>query len=207
MKSLLFIIISYLIGSIPNGIIIARIFCRIDPTKSGSGNIGATNVYRTAGKIPGILTLILDILKGFIPVYLAKYYDFDFQVILFVGLAAFLGHLFPVYLKFKGGKGVATAIGVFLSLTPLAVLIAAIIFIIIAYIWRYISLASMISAFLLPAIIKILIIFKVYSYPDSLVYFAGTISILIIYKHRANIERLIQGKEFKFGQKWVYFLK
>ena len=207
MKSLLFIIISYLIGSIPNGIIIARIFCRIDPTKSGSGNIGATNVYRTAGKIPGILTLILDILKGFIPVYFAKYYNFDFQVILFVGFAAFLGHLFPVYLKFKGGKGVATAIGVFLSLTPLAVLIAAIIFIIIAYIWRYISLASMIAAFLLPAIIKILTIFKIYSYPNSLIYFAGTISILIIYKHRANIERLIKGREFKFGQKWVYFLK
>ena len=207
MKFILFIFISYLIGAIPNGVIIARIFFRIDPTKSGSGNIGATNVYRTAGKIPGILTLILDILKGFIPVYLAKYYDFDFQVILFVGLAAFLGHLFPIYLKFKGGKGVATAIGVFLSLTPLAVLIAAIIFIIIAYIWRYISLASMISAFLLPAIIKILIIFKVYSYPDSIIYFAGTISILIIYKHRANIERLIKGKEFKFGQKWVYFLK
>ena len=207
MKSVIFILISYLIGAIPNGIIIAKIFSRIDPTKSGSGNIGATNVYRTAGKIPGILTLILDILKGFIPVYLAQYYNFDFQVVLFTGLAAFLGHLFPVYLKFKGGKGVATAIGIFLVLTPVAVLIAAIIFIIIAYISRYISLASMISALLLPGIIKILIIFKIYSYPDSLIYFAGTLSILIIYKHRANIERLIKGREFKFGQKWIYFFK
>ena len=130
-----------------------------------------------------------------------KYYNLNFQVILFVGFAAFLGHLFPVYLKFKGGKGVATAIGIFLSITPLAVLIAAVIFVIIAYIWRYISLASMISSLLLPGIIKILIIFKIYSYPNSLIYFAGTISILIIYKHRANIERLIKGREFKFGQK------
>ncbi len=201
MKALLIILVAYLIGSIPNGVIIAKIFCKIDPTKSGSGNIGATNVYRTAGKIPGIITLILDILKGFLSVYFAKKWGLDFQIVLFTGLAAFLGHLFPVFLKFKGGKGVATAIGIFLVLTPLAVLIAAIIFFIVAYIWRYVSLASMISSFLLPAIIKVLIIFKFYNYPDSLVYFAGTISILIIYKHKANIQRLIEKKEFKFGQK------
>lgn len=207
MKALLIILVAYLIGSIPNGVIIAKIFCKIDPTKSGSGNIGATNVYRTAGKIPGIITLILDILKGFLPVYFAKKWGLDFQIVLFTGLAAFLGHLFPVFLKFKGGKGVATAIGIFLVLTPIAVLIAAIIFFIVAYIWRYVSLASMISSFLLPAIIKVLIIFKFYNYPDSLVYFAGTISILIIYKHKANIQRLIEKKEFKFGQKWIYFLK
>ena len=207
MKALLIILVAYLIGSIPNGVIIAKIFCKIDPTKSGSGNIGATNVYRTAGKIPGIITLILDILKGFLPVYFAKKWGLDFQIVLFTGLAAFLGHLFPVFLKFKGGKGVATAIGIFLVLTPLAVLIASIIFFIVAYIWRYVSLASMISSFLLPAIIKVLIIFKFYNYPDSMVYFAGTISILIIYKHKANIQRLIEKKEFKFGQKWIYFLK
>ncbi len=201
MKSLLIILVAYLIGSIPNGVIIAKIFCKIDPTMYGSGNIGATNVYRTAGKIPGIITLILDILKGFLPVYFAKKWGLDFQIVLFTGLAAFLGHLFPVFLKFKGGKGVATAIGIFLVLTPIAVLIAAIIFFIVAYIWRYVSLASMISSFLLPAIIKVLIIFKFYNYPDSLVYFAGTISILIIYKHKANIQRLIEKKEFKFGQK------
>ncbi len=201
MKSLIIILIAYLVGSVPNGVIIAKIFCKIDPTKSGSGNIGATNVYRTAGKIPGIITLILDILKGFLPVYFAKKWGLDFQIVLFTGLAAFSGHLFPIFLKFKGGKGVATAIGVFLVLTPIAVLIAAIIFFIVAYIWRYVSLASMISSFLLPAIIKILIIFKFYNYPDSIVFFAGTVSMLIIFKHRANIERLIKGKEFKFGQK------
>ncbi len=194
------LIFSYLLGSIPNGIIISKIFFKIDPTKSGSGNIGATNVYRTAGKIPGIITLILDILKGYIPVFLAVKFNFDFQIVLFSGFLAFLGHLFPVYLKFKGGKGVATACGIFIYLTPLAILITAIIFIIVAYIWRYISLASMISSFLLPGIIKILIILKVYNYPDSIVYFAGSIAILIIYKHKANIERLIKGKEFKFGK-------
>ncbi len=201
MKPFIIIILSYLIGSIPNGIIISKIFFKIDPTKSGSGNIGATNVYRTAGKIPGIITLFFDVLKGFIPVYYAQSIGLDLQFILFVGFFAFLGHLFSIYLKFKGGKGVATAIGIFLAITPWAVLIAAIIFVIIVYIWRYISLASMISAFLLPAIIKILIIFNIYNYPDSIVFFAGTISILIIYKHKANIQRLIEKKEFKFGEK------
>jgi len=194
-------LVSYLIGSIPNGVIIAKLFFKIDPTKSGSGNIGATNVYRTAGKIPGILTLILDILKGFLPVFYVQNLNLDFNITLLAGLAAFLGHLYPVFLKFKGGKGVATAIGVFLPLVPLAVLIAAVIFLTIAYIWRYISLASMISAFLLPAIIKILVIFKIYSYPESILFFSSTISLLIIYKHKENIKRLIERREFKFGQK------
>ncbi len=194
-------ILAYFIGSIPNGIIIAKLFAKIDPTKSGSGNIGATNVYRTAGKIPGILTLILDILKGFIPVYFAKKFNLDLQVVLITGMLSFLGHLFPIYLKFKGGKGVATAIGVFLVLVPYAVLIDVFIFLTIAYIWRYVSLASIISALLLPAIVKILIILNIYNYPDSIIFFTGAITLLIIYKHKENIFRLIKGKEFKFGQK------
>jgi len=200
-KILIYLILSYLIGAIPNGVIIAKIFFRVDPTKYGSGNIGATNVYRVAGKIPGIITLILDVLKGYLPVYAGMHLNFNFQIVLISGFLAFLGHLFPVYLKFKGGKGVATALGIFLCLTPFALLLDGVIFILIAAIWRYISLSSIISAFLLPGIINILLKLHYYHYPFSIVYFAGCISLLIIYKHKENIKRLIKGKEYKFGQK------
>jgi len=194
-------ILSYLIGSIPSGLIISKIFRIKDPRKSGSGNIGATNVARSGGIIAGILTLIFDALKGFIPVYFANKLNIHYQLPFFAGIFAFLGHLYPIYLKFKGGKGVATSIGIFLALVPYAVLIGSIVFFIIAFSTRYISLASIITALLFPGIIKILLIFKIYSYDYTITYFAGFISIFIIYKHKDNIVRLIKGKELKFGKK------
>jgi glycerol-3-phosphate acyltransferase PlsY len=200
--SILFIIASYLLGSVPNGLIIAKILGKQDPRKSGSGNIGATNVARTGGTFAGIVVLILDILKGYFPVYFTMRYGIHEQLPLFAGLAAFMGHTFPVYLKFKGGKGVATSIGVFTALVPIAVLTDAIIFFIIFFIWKFVSLSSIISAICLPGIIKLLQIFGIYgSYNDSIVFLATTVSFIIVYKHRENISRLLKKQELKFGNK------
>ena len=201
MAFILFIIISYLIGSIPNGLILSKLFLKKDPRDLGSGNIGATNVARAGGFAIGIITLILDMLKGAVPVYVAMEMNIHYQLPLFVGFFAFLGHLFPVYLKFQGGKGVATAIGVFSVLAPIGILIDAFIFFVVFYVWRYVSLASIVSALFLSGILKILIIFKVYNYDTSIVYLSTIISVLIIYKHKNNIIRLLKKKELKFGNK------
>lgn len=197
---LLTLIFAYLIGSVPNGVIISKILKKKDPRKSGSGNIGATNVARTSGTIAGIIVLILDILKGFIPVYLTLKYSLSYQLTLFTGLFAFLGHTFPIYLKFKGGKGVATAIGIFLALVPEAVVIDAIFFTIVAILWRYVSLASIVSSIMLPGIIKLLLYTKLIHFNDnSIVLFAATVSTIIVFKHKDNILRLIKKRELKFG--------
>ncbi len=201
MDFILFIIISYLFGSIPNGLILSKIFLKKDPRNIGSGNIGATNVARTGGYVLGIITLILDVLKGGLPVYFAIKMNIHYQLPFFAGFFAFLGHLFPVYLKFQGGKGVATAIGVFAVLTPIAIIIDAFIFFLIFYVWRYVSLASIISAIFLPGILKLLIIFKIYQYDLTIIYLATIISILIIFKHKNNIQRLLKKEELKFGSK------
>ncbi len=198
---ILILSLSYLIGSIPNGLIISKIFSQKDPRDSGSGNIGATNVARTSGIILGIVTLILDVAKGFFPVFYSYNLNIHEQLPYFAGLATFLGHLYPIYIKFKGGKGVATSIGIFLALVPIAVLIDAVIFFTVAIIWRYVSLASIISAISIPGIIKTLILFKIYNFNTSILYFSSIISILIIYKHKSNIVRLFKKEELKFGSK------
>lgn len=195
------VLLSYLLGSIPNGLILSKIFSKKDPRLVGSGNIGATNVARSGGILLGVITLILDAAKGFIPVFYSYKLNIHEQLPYFAGLASFLGHIYPLYLKFKGGKGVATAIGIFLATTPIAVVIDAIIFFTVAFIWRYVSLASVISAISMPGIIKILISFKVYNFDSTILYFASIISFVILYKHRQNIIRLLKNKELKFGCK------
>jgi acyl phosphate:glycerol-3-phosphate acyltransferase len=186
------IILAYLIGSIPVGIILSKMKGK-DPRTIGSGNIGATNVMRAAGKVVGIITLFGDIIKGCIPTIVAIHYKQPPIIIAAVGLAAFLGHLFPVYLKFKGGKGVATAAGVYLAISPLAILINAIIFVLVLLKWRYVSLGSLIGTGLIP------LAFFLLQIPQAYTYLALIIGILIFIKHRDNIKKLLEGTEHRIN--------
>lgn len=189
------IIIAYLTGSIPVGIIVARFFGGRDITKEGSRNIGATNVIRVVGKKAGIITLVGDILKGVLPLLLSfKIAGNAPDVLSFVALAAFLGHLYPLFNHFKGGKGVATALGVFLVLTPLAALIASIVFGITLYICRYVSLSSIIAALSIPILVGI------FSFSYAYIFLSLVIGGLIIFRHNANIKRLFNHEENRFGR-------
>src|SRR3989337_2777311 len=184
---MVFIIAAYLIGSIPTGIVISKVMGIGDPRKAGSGNIGATNVGRTSGKLAGILTLAGDVLKGAIPVLIAISLGLDSILISLTGLAAFLGHIFPVFLGFRGGKGVATALGVMTVISPAATILSALVFVLAAAIKRYVSLASMIAAASLPIFLSFLHRDRPY------MPLAIAIAVLIIAKHKDNIKRLANG--------------
>jgi glycerol-3-phosphate acyltransferase PlsY len=192
---LLLIIASYFIGAIPTGVVLARAFSGKDIRQEGSGNIGATNVTRVLGKKLGALTLVGDLLKGFLPVCVGSYLVSSLNVVCLMGCAAFLGHLFPVYLKFKGGKGVATALGVFLYLSPIVILIEIIIFVFVVGIWKYVSLGSLIAAASMPLLLVII------GSPKPVVLLSMAFALLIFIKHKANIQRLLNGTENKFGTK------
>lgn len=190
-------IVSYLLGSIPWGLILTRRFSGIDIRKNGSGNIGATNVYRLGGARLAILTLVADILKGLLPVWLAvSITPESFRGDLFcsaVALAAVLGHLFPIYLRFKeGGKGIAVATGCFLVIAPGACIISIMAFILSVWLSNRVSLASLTASILLP--------FPVWMTTGSvpITGCAGIVAGLIIIRHIPNIKRLISGAEHKF---------
>ncbi len=189
----LFIVITaaYLIGSIPTGLLLGKAY-GIDVRKEGSGNIGATNLYRTVGRKVGIITLIGDCLKGLLPVLLMKFSALPPEFAAWVGLAAFCGHVFSVFLKFKGGKGVATALGVFLALAPLAVAIAIALFAVLMFFWRYVSLGSISAAAIMPL--------AVYLMGESRTVTTVTliIALIVIVRHHENIKRLLSGTENKF---------
>lgn len=195
------LLFAYLLGSIPWGLILSRIFAREDIRLKGSGNIGATNVTRQTGVIPGLLTLAGDILKGAIPVYLALVAfgpadgSADFYPAA-VALAAFLGHLFPVYLKFRdGGKGVATAAGCFAVISPGAVLAAVVVFIAMLSMARRVSVGSLSAAAVLPL--------AVWIDADSAIMTAtaSIVALFIFICHRDNLKRLLAGKEPEFRLK------
>jgi glycerol-3-phosphate acyltransferase PlsY len=183
----------YLLGSVPTGLLLAKFFSKVDPRKTGSGNIGATNIFRTAGKGLGILTLVGDILKGMIPIVLASWLELPDLWRAIAGLSSFLGHIFPIFLGFKGGKGVATASGVYLIISPTAVLIEALLFVGIVWRSRYISLGSICCATTIPILIA-------FFRSDSQAYFIVSVIIaaLILYRHQENIVRLLQGTENKW---------
>jgi glycerol-3-phosphate acyltransferase PlsY len=193
MSFYLLIAFAYFLGSVPVGILLAKIKGK-DPRKVGSGNIGATNVMRAAGKTTGALTLVGDALKGLIPVAAALILGESKLIVAAVGLAAFLGHLFPVFLKFKGGKGVATALGVYLGLDPLAVLIAVIIFVLLLLKWRFVSLGSLVGVAVMPLLLYL------FNAPIHYIYLVLVIGTLIFIKHKDNIRRLIAGTENKIGR-------
>lgn len=194
---------AYLLGSIPFGVLLTRLFGGGDVRKSGSGNIGATNVARVAGPLPGILTLLFDVAKGATAVWLAGRVSNESATwMMIAALAALLGHCFPVWLKFRGGKGVATAAGAFLVLCPAALLGSVILFLLVAFFWRYVSLASISAAASMPLLIYFL--WAPHHAPPLIVTFGAlAAAAMIVYKHDANIQRLVQGEEpkFSFGKK------
>jgi len=190
-NNLFWIVGAYLLGSIPTGLLLGKLY-GIDVRKEGSGNIGATNLYRTVGRKVGIMTLVGDCLKGLLPVVLAWKLGLLEPMQAWIGLAAFCGHVFSVFLLFKGGKGVATALGVFLALAPLAVLGALAVFVLLVAIWRYISLGSIAAAAVMPLIIWFM------PHTQQLLIATALIAAVVIIKHHTNISRLIAGTESKF---------
>lgn len=189
MKALLLWTLAYFLGSIPVGIIVSEWFKSGDPRESGSGNIGATNLARTAGKKAGLITLGGDCLKGVLAVLVARLFGAGDGVAALAGLAAFTGHLYPVFLDFKGGKGVATALGIFLALAPGATLMGALLFALVTGVSRFVSLGSIAAAITMP-----LFICQTGS-SWKIVYCALIMSGFIIYKHKDNILRLCQNEE------------
>lgn len=193
--------VAYLLGSIPFGLILATLLGGTDVRKAGSGNIGATNVARVVGPVAGILTLILDAAKGYVSVWLALQILPGHTATAFAaGFCALLGHCFPIWLRFGGGKGVATAAGVVLALSPLTLLVALTLFAIVFLIFRFVSLASLSAAASLPLLIYLL--WAPHAAPPrtaSLVTLA--MSALVICQHRTNIGRLARGEEPKFSRK------
>ena len=202
---LLVAVIAYLVGSIPTGYLMARAK-GIDIRSVGSGNIGATNVFRILGKGPGIVVLLIDALKGYIP---AKLLPMVFapdviaeglkhqNIAIVAGFFAIIGHNYTCWLRFKGGKGVATSAGVLIAWVPMALLIALGTWIVVFAVSRYVSLASILAAVVLP--------FAVWGTGErgTMIGIATVISLLAIYKHRANIQRLIAGTENRIGKKKV----
>jgi glycerol-3-phosphate acyltransferase PlsY len=192
---LLFSAGAYLLGSIPFGKMIGQKIARIDITQHGSGNIGATNVARALGMKFGIITLILDTLKGAVPILLVKMTSDSEMAIAAVGLTALLGHQFSIFLKFRGGKGVATALGVFLAVSPQACIAALILFILSVSLFDYVSLGSLVSAASMP------IILYLFHYPAVFIVQSLIIALLICFKHGDNIRRLINGNERRWRRR------
>jgi acyl phosphate:glycerol-3-phosphate acyltransferase len=192
-------IVAYLLGSIPFGLLFTKLFGGGDVRKAGSGNIGATNVARVAGPLPGILTLLFDAAKGAAAVWLAARFSNESATwMVIAALAALIGHCFPAWLKFRGGKGVATAAGTFLMLSPLALLGSVILFLVVVVFWRYVSLGSISAAASMPLLIYFLWA-PHHAPPLAVTFGALAAAALIIYKHDANIQRLLQGEEPKFS--------
>lgn len=202
--SLLATLIAYLVGSLSFAVIVSRAMGLSDPRTYGSGNPGATNVLRSGSKPAAIVTLLLDAAKGWLPVMLVKWFgpawDLSEGTQALAGLAAFLGHLYPVFFAFKGGKGVATAVGVLLAFEPLLALATLVTFAIIVFFSRYVSLASMVAAVFAPAY---------YLIGEGVAWTASgaktlaliAMGLLLIWRHRENIQRLLAGTESKLGQK------
>lgn len=181
-----FYAVAYVCGSIPFGLLLTALAGYGDIRDVGSGNIGATNVLRTGNKKIAVLTLLCDALKGTLPVLIAQHYMPSIDPYC-VALMAFLGHLFPVWLKFKGGKGVATAIGVYLALFPFVALWVVSVWAIVAKVFKISSLAALVSFLTVPLFVYAI-------YPDAF-YFSLLITALIVWAHRSNIGRLIKGEE------------
>jgi len=199
LTSVFILLAAYFCGSIPFGLLLGKLFGAKDVRKTGSGNIGATNVARSAGLSAGILTLLLDASKGAIPVWLVRHYfpeQAAFQIL--AGLGALAGHCFPAWLKFRGGKGVATAAGAFLVLCPPAAVGALLIFVLVVGFWRYVSLASISAAAAMPLLVYFLWA-PHFAPPISVTAGSLAAALLIIYKHDANMQRLVEGTEPKYS--------
>ena len=189
---------AYLLGSIPTGLVVARLMGGPDPRQAGSGNVGAANLFRLLGRNAGVFTFLGDTLKGALPVFLAVYWltplgAWHDAAVAAVGLAAVLGHIFPVFLKFQGGKAVASFIGAFLMLTPVPLLAALVVFVIVVAATRQISMGSIVASGTLP-----LAVWLVLHPPAPVLWASAVAAIFVIYRHRANIGRIRAGTEHVF---------
>jgi glycerol-3-phosphate acyltransferase PlsY len=191
----LVVLAAYGLGAVPFAYVVARRFAGVDVRAAGSGNVGATNVARTAGTMLAAIVLVLDVAKGALAVWLARRAGLPEEIVAIAGLAAIVGHIFPVWLGFRGGKGVATACGVFALLAPHALLIAVLAFFFFAWATRYVSLGSVVGAVVLPI--------AAVGAGDSraTLLTACATAILVLWRHRDNMTRLMAGTEPKFGQR------
>ncbi|MDB4096656.1 glycerol-3-phosphate 1-O-acyltransferase PlsY [Methylophilaceae bacterium] len=192
-NQLLIILFAYLVGSVSSGIIVSQIFNLPDPRTIGSKNPGATNVMRSGNKKAAIFTLLGDLLKAILVLTLAEYLGFNDLIIVCVALAVLIGHIYPIFYKFQGGKGVATAIGILIALNFKLALIVASIWLLVFGIWRYSSLAAIVAAISAPII-------AIFILRDQSLYCIAFsfITIIILFKHQANIRKLLSGTELKF---------
>lgn len=198
--------IGYLLGSIPFGYLLVRAFRKEDIRQTGSGNIGATNVIRSGSRWLGILTLMLDLGKGFLAVVLCRHLAGGSHAVVAGAIGAtfaVVGHIFPVWLQGKGGKGVATALGVFLALAPIGAWSALGLFIVVLLLTRYVSLASILASISFPLFVWLAAAALGVHYGHGAIFIASTILVpaMIVLKHRKNIERLAHGQEYRFGKK------
>ncbi|MCS4485375.1 glycerol-3-phosphate 1-O-acyltransferase PlsY [Staphylococcus americanisciuri] len=189
----LLFIASYLIGSIPSGYLIGKIFFKKDIRDFGSGNTGATNSFRVLGKPAGFAVTFFDIFKGFIVVFFPLWFSIDIHGLI-VGIFAIIGHVYPIYLKFKGGKAVATSAGVLLAVNPLLFLVLITIFFVILYLTKYVSLSSIIAA-------CCCVIGSIFVQDYILLIVSVIVASLLIYRHTSNIKRILKGTEPKI--KWM----
>lgn len=195
-KYILLSLLAYFSGSIPSGVWIGKTFKGIDIRTVGSKNSGATNAYRNLGAVYGIMTLVIDVLKGYLPLLVASKMGVSEKYIVVIGLIAILGHSFSCFLNFKGGKGVATSLGVFLFLAPKAIGIATLGFLIVVFFTRYVSLSSITAAIILP-IMTMILPAKDGVDKFTLSILSVFIGVFVIYKHKTNITRLLNGTESK----------
>lgn len=193
MIEILAVAAAYLLGSVPFAVLSSRLFGLADPRTYGSGNPGATNVLRSGNKKAALVTLLGDALKGWLAVFLAQHFGLSDATIALVALAVFLGHLFPLFLKFKGGKGVATAAGVLLALDPWLGLLTLATWLLVAYVSRYSSLAALLAALLAPLYAATL------HGADNLFGVVVLIALALIAKHWGNLQRLMAGQEGRIG--------
>ncbi len=201
MKLIVLFILAYFSGSLPNGVFVGKGFKGIDIREHGSNNSGATNAFRVLGAKFGILVLVLDALKGFLPLYIGALLGLRGNALVLLGVTAVIGHTFSPFLNFKGGKGVATSLGIFLYLAPIPMLITLLAFFVIVSITKFVSLGSIISSVLLPTLIFFMPVNSYVSESNGVFYISAILGSYIIFKHRANIKRLLNGTENKFYKK------
>ena len=189
---ILLIFVAYVIGSVPTGYLLGKLR-GVDVRTIGSGNVGATNVARAVGKSQGIITLIADAAKGYLPVFTALQLGQDSLTVALTAIAAFLGHLYPLFLNFRGGKGVATGFGALLALAPMATLVLVVVFALTAVATRIVSLGSLATAVAAPLSLWL------FHQPPVIVAMGCLLGAMVIIRHRANIRRLLAGTEPRFG--------
>jgi glycerol-3-phosphate acyltransferase PlsY len=191
METILMVLFAYLLGSIPTGYLLGC-FSGVDIREAGSRNVGATNVARVVGKKQGLVTLVVDVAKGFLPVFLSLQLGFDLITIAAAALAAVVGHLYPIFLRFRGGKGVATGLGIYLAIAPGVSMLLLVFFALVVSIGRRISVASIAAAGAGPVILWLS------SYPPPVVGLGFAVASMVIFRHQENIRRLLSGTEPKF---------